>query len=155
LPKLTNNVTVRSLKSGEETEFVCAVNAGFGWERLKPGEVQKWKAETPYFNEEWIHVAECDGKIVSIVVAKQDMEYNRSFKGSRGYLGPAATLPEYRGRNLASALTCRAMNFLCEKGMSSVALYTQEQNVASVALLRKLGFRVGHHWKFMRKSLTA
>ncbi|MCJ7699296.1 GNAT family N-acetyltransferase [Candidatus Bathyarchaeota archaeon] len=155
LPKLTNNITVRSLKSGEETEFVCAVNAGFGWERLKPGEVQKWKAETPYFNEEWIHVAECDGKIVTVVVAKQDMEYNRSFKGSRGYLGPAATLPEYRGRNLASALTCRAMNFLCEKGMSSVALYTQEQNVASVALLRKLGFRVGHHWKFMRKSLTA
>jgi ribosomal protein S18 acetylase RimI-like enzyme len=153
LPEVASGVIVRSLKHDEENEFVGVVNAGFGWERLKPGEVQRWKAEAPYFREDWIHVAECDGKIVSAVVAKQDVEYNKSFKGSRGYLGPAATLPEYRGKNLACALTRRAMNFLFEKGMNSVALYTQEQNVASVALLRKLGFRVGHHWKFMRKNL--
>jgi ribosomal protein S18 acetylase RimI-like enzyme len=83
------------------------------------------------------------------------VEYNKHFNGNRGYLGPAATLPEYRGNNLASAVTRRAMNFLFEKGMNSVALYTQEQNVASVTMVRKLGFRVGHHWKFMRRSLTA
>jgi len=153
LPQVAKSFIIRSLRKGEENEFVSVVNAGFGWERLKSGEVQRWKVEAPYFSEDWVHVAECDGRIVSAVVAKQDVEYNRSFKGSRGYLGPAATLPDCRGRKLASALTRRAMNFLFEKGMSSAALYTQEQNVASVALLQKLGFHVGHHWKFMWKNL--
>jgi len=44
------------------------------------------------------------------------------------------------------------MNFLFEKGMDSVALYTTEQNIPSVTLLRKLGFKIGRHWKFMRKT---
>jgi ribosomal protein S18 acetylase RimI-like enzyme len=87
-------------------------------------------------------------------VAKRDANYNRFFRGNRGYFGPAATIPECRGKNLASALTRRAMNFLFNKGMNSVALYTSEQNVASLALLQKLGFRIGHHWKFMRKELS-
>lgn len=71
----------------------------------------------------------------------------------RGYLGPAATLPEFRGRGLASALTQKAMNFLFVKGMDSVALYTGERNKPSVHLLKKLGFRVGHHWKILVKRL--
>ncbi|MGQ9539263.1 MAG: hypothetical protein ACUVTE_06780 [Candidatus Bathycorpusculaceae bacterium] len=54
---------------------------------------------------------------------------------------------------VASALTRHAMNFLYEKEMDSVGLYTVEQNTPSVMLLRKLGFKVGHHWKFMRKIL--
>lgn len=62
-------------------------------------------------------------------------------------------MPDYRGKNLASALTRRAMNFLYKKGVDSVGLYTVEQNTPSVTLLRKLGFEVGHHWKFIRKTL--
>jgi len=153
LPETPKGIIVRNLKLGEEKEFIAAVNAGFGWERLKQDAVQKWKTDSPDFNEEWIHVAQFGDRIVSVVVAKRDVNYNRFFGGKRGYLGPAATLPEYRGKNLASALTCRAMNFLFEKGMNSAALYTSEQNVASVTLLQKIGFKIGHHWKFMRKNL--
>ena len=154
LPKVPEGVIVRSLKPEEEKEFVEAVNVGFGWERLKLDVIQKWRSECPSFNEEWIHVAELDGKIVSVVVSRSDVKYNKLFGGKRGYFGPAATLAEYRGKNLASALTRRAMNFLFEKGMDSVALYTTEQNVPSVSLLRKLDFEMGHHWKFMRKNLS-
>jgi RimJ/RimL family protein N-acetyltransferase len=46
------------------------------------------------------------------------------------------------------------MNFLYEKGMDSVALYTSEENIPSITLLQKLGFNVGHRWKFMRKKLA-
>jgi ribosomal protein S18 acetylase RimI-like enzyme len=99
-------------------------------------------------------VFEIDKKIVSVVVSRPDVEYNEFFSGRRGYLGPIATIPEHRGKNLASALTRQAMNFLFEKGMDSAALYTSEQNVPSVNLLRKLGFKVGHHWKLMRKNLS-
>lgn len=153
-PKVSEDVTIRGLKPKEEKEFVEAVNAGFGWERLKLGVIQKWKSECPSFNEEWIHVAELDNKIVSIVASRLDVKYNKFLSGKRGYLGPAVTLPEHRGKNLASALTRRAMNFLFENGMDSVASYTTEQNIPSVTLLRKLCFKTSHYWKFMRKSLS-
>jgi ribosomal protein S18 acetylase RimI-like enzyme len=152
LPKIPKGTIVRSLKLNEEKELIEALNAGFGWERVKLGIIQRWKQESPPFSEDWIHVAETDSKIVSVVVAKPDIRHNSFFGGKRGYLGPAATLPEYRGKHLASALTVRAMNFLHEKGMDSVALYTSEQNVSSTTLLQRVGFKVGHHWKFMRKS---
>jgi ribosomal protein S18 acetylase RimI-like enzyme len=153
LPKIPEGVIFRSLKPQEEKELVEAVNTGFGWQRLEIGIIQRWKSECPLFSEELVHVAEHNNKIVSVVASRFDVDYNEFFNGKRGYLGPAATLAEYRSKNLASALTRRAMNFLFEKGMNSVALYTSEQNTASITLLRKLGFEVRHHWKFMRKNL--
>lgn len=153
VPAIPENVVLRSLRVDEEKEFVQTVNAGFSSERLKTGCIGKWKAENPPFNEDWVQIAEAEGKIVSAVVAKPDTYNGESFKGKRGYLGPATTLQDYRGKSLASALTRRAMNFLFENDMQSVALYTGEQNVASVALLKRLGFEVGHHWKFMRRVL--
>jgi len=154
LPKISEDIIIRSLKLDEEKDFVEALNAGFDLERVKSGVIQEWKLEFPSFTEEWIHIAEIGNKIASVVAAKPDTRYNRFFGGNRGYLGPAATLPEYRGKNLASALTRRAMNFLYEKGMNSAALYTSEQNIPSITLLRKFDFKVGHHWKFMRKNLS-
>lgn len=154
IPKVPEGIILRCLRNGEEKEFVEAVNTGFGSERVTLGVIQKWKSESSLFSEEWIQVAETNNKIVSAVVSRPDENHNKFFGGKRGYLGPAATLPEYRNKNLASALTCRAMNFLFEKGMDSVALYTSEQNIPSVTLLRKLDFNIGHHWKFMRKNLS-
>lgn len=153
LPKVPEGTIISSLKTEEEKDFVEAVNAGFDRERLKQGVVQRWKSECPPFSEEWIHIAKLDNKIVSVVVSRPDVKHNKSFGGKRGYLGPAATLSKYRDKNLASVLTCKAMNFLFRKGMDSVALYTSEQNIPSVTLLRKLGFKIGHYWKFLRKHL--
>lgn len=153
LPKVPEGTIISSLKTEEEKDFVEAVNAGFNHERLKQGVVQRWKSECPPFSEELIHIAKLDSKIVSVVVSRPDTKHNEFFGGKRGYLGPAATLSKYRGKNLASALTRRAMNALFEKGMNSVALYTTEQNVPSVTLLRRLNFKIGYHWKFMHKNL--
>ncbi len=154
LPKAPEGIVIRSLKQGEEEELIKVINAGFGWERLKLGVIQQWKNESPPFDEEWIHVAESDGKIVSAVVGKSDTHYNRLFAANRGYLGPAATIQEYCGRNLASTLTCRAMNFLFERGYNPIALHTSEQNAASLALLEKLDFGISHRWKFLYKTLS-
>jgi len=151
LPSIPGGVVVRSLRKEEEKAFVEAVNMGFQTERVKIGDIRKWKEESTPFDEEWVSVAEINDKIVSVVVAKPDSWYNKSSKGNRGYLGPASTLPEHRDKNLVSALTVRAMNFLLAKGMDSVALYTSEQNAASFALLKRIGFEVSHHWRFMRK----
>jgi len=152
IPKVPEGIILRSMRINEEKEFIEAINAGFGWERLKVGIIEMWKADCPPFNEDWVHVAEVNKKIVSAVVSRPDVDYNQHFNGKRGYLGPAATVPEYQNKGLVSALTCRAMNFLLEKGMDSAALYTSEQNFPSVVLLQKLGFKIGHHWKFLRKN---
>lgn len=153
IPKIGRDVILRSLRSDEEKEFVAAVNAGFGWQRLELGDLEIWKSEDPPFNENWVQVAEIEGKIASIVVAKPDTDANKYMHLNRGYLGPAATLPEFRNRHLASALTARSMNFLFEKGINAVRLGTSEQNVSSIALLRGLGFRVESVRKIMRKKL--
>lgn len=153
LPTIPEGVNLRNLRPNEEKEFVEAINSGFERERAKMGDIQLWKTESPPFDEEWIHVAEVKGRIVSVVVAKPDTNYNQFFKSNRGYLGPATTLPENRGKNLASALTVRSMNFLLQKGMDSVALYTSESNAASITLLLRIGFVTKHHWKFLRKTL--
>jgi ribosomal protein S18 acetylase RimI-like enzyme len=154
LPVTAEGLALRTLYISEEADFIKIVNDGFGWQRLRANAVQEWKRDFPGFDENWIHVADYRGKVVSTVVAKEDLNFNTYFKGKRGYLGPAATLPGFRCRNLATALTQEAMNFLCRKGMDSVALHTHEQNVASMALLKKLGFRITHHWSFMQKSIT-
>jgi ribosomal protein S18 acetylase RimI-like enzyme len=154
VPRVPEGTVIRSMKMEEEQELVGTVNEVFGWERLKLGFVQKTKSEFPLFSEEWVHVAELGGKIVSVVVSWPATKYNEFFRARRGYLGPAGTLPEQRGKKLASALTARAMDFLFEKGMETVALHTSERNIPSMTLLRSLGFEVGHQWRFMRKDLS-
>jgi len=151
LPPVPEGFVLRSLRKGEEEEMVETINRAYGKERVSRSSIERWRKDDSLFNEEWIHVADFEGKIVSVVVSRRDLEYNRYFKAKRGYLGPAGTLPEFRGKGLASALTRRAMNFLYEKGMDSVALYTSENNAASIALLRKLGFKIRHNWKFLYK----
>ena len=143
----------RSLRTDEKEQFVEAVNRGFGWKRLELGDLEEWKVEDPPFTEEWVQVAEVKEKIVSIVVAKPDTDSIMYLHLNRGYLGPAATLREFRNKHLASALTARAMNFLYKKGMDSVILGTSEQNVSSITLLQSLGFHVENVRKILRKEL--
>ncbi len=154
IPGVTEGITLRRLRSREEEKLVEVINTGFGWPRLEAGILATWKSEDPPFNVEWVQVAEVNDRIVSAVVARPDTEYNRYLHIQRGYLGPAATLPEFRNKHLASALTTRAMNFLFAKGMTAVRLGTSEQNASSMELLRNLGFRVDAVVKVLRKDLN-
>jgi len=146
------NTLLRELRPDEEADLIEVVNASFGRERLKKGCVERWKEEHGDFDESWIHVAEVDGRMVSAVVSSPDREYNEYYGKRRGYLGPAATLPEFRCRGIAGSLVVKAMNFLFSKGLDSVSLYTDEKNSASQALLRRLGFVVRHRWVEMAKT---
>jgi ribosomal protein S18 acetylase RimI-like enzyme len=154
IPQVAEGTKLRSLRPDEEKELVAVTNTGFGWQRLEPGDLETWKSEDPPFSEDWVQVAEVDETIVSAVVAKPDTDCIKYLHLKRGYLGPAATLPEFRNKHLASALTARSMNFLFEKGMDSVRLGTSEQNVSSIALLHTLGFQVDIVRKILRKKLN-
>jgi ribosomal protein S18 acetylase RimI-like enzyme len=153
IPEVAKGITLRSLRPDEETKLVVVINAGFGWQRLEPGILETWKSEDPPFNEDWVQVAEAGERFASAVVARPDTDAMKYLHVKRGYLGPAATLPEFRNKHLASALTARAMNFLFEKGMDSVRLGTSEENVSSITMLRGLGFQVDVARKILRKEL--
>ena len=153
VPEVSSDVTLRNMESEEEKELVEIINSIFGRERLKIGFVQEWKSEYPPFDEEWVHLAESNNRIVSAVVSRPDKRYNEAFSERRGYLGPAATVSEFRSKHLASALTVRAMNFLFKNGFESVALHTSERNIPSLTLLRKLDFEMRQCRKILRKKL--
>lgn len=153
IPPVKCEATLRSLRPWEEAELIDMTNRAFGFERLSKGCLQEWKDCHPGFSEEWVQMAEAGGRIVSMVVATPDDEFNENFGGRRGYLGPAATLPEYKGMGLVTALTRRAMNFLFEKGMDSVTLYTSETNASSIKLLLRLGFQTRSRWVRLAKQL--
>jgi ribosomal protein S18 acetylase RimI-like enzyme len=153
IAKVAEDTKLRSLKLSEEEKLVELMNTGFGWRRLELGALENWRVEDPPFTEDWVQVAEVNGKIVSAVVARPDTESNKYLHLKRGALGPAATLPEFRSRHLASALTARAMNLLFEKGMDSVRLGASELNIPSQTLLLSLGFQVDNVRKIMRKKL--
>ncbi len=155
IPKLAEDIKLRNLRPNEEQKLVTTINAGFGWQRLKPGILETWKSEDPPFSEDWVQIAEIGERIVSAVVAKPDTDYMKHLHAKRGHLGPAATLPEFRNKHLASALTAKAMNFLFEKGMNSVRLGTSEENISSITLLRNLGFQVEIVRKILRKELKS
>ena len=151
--RLPAGCTTGSLKKDEEEALIQLANTAYAGERLRPGILAQWQAHDPDFSTDWVHVARCDGQLVASVVARSDREYNVYFHANRGYLGPAATLPSYRGKGLSQALTARAMNFLRERGMRTVSLYTWEGNQPAVRLTMNLGFRVAHEWRILSKRV--
>jgi predicted GNAT family acetyltransferase len=57
-------------------------------------------------------------------------------------LGNVATLPEARGRGLATAACARLCRVLLEDGIETIGLNVQAENDAAVRAYTKLGFRV-------------
>jgi GNAT superfamily N-acetyltransferase len=151
LRRLPTGCTIGSLKADEEEALIELANTAYAGERLRPGILAQWQAQDPNFSADWAQVVRCNGQLVGTVVARSDREYNEYYHANRGYLGPAATLPSYRGKGLSQALTARAMNFLHEQGMRSVCLYTWEGNRPAVKLTTNLGFRVTHEWRILNK----
>ena len=151
--RLPAGCTIGSLRTDEEEAFIQVANTAYTAERLRPGILAQWQAQNPDFSTDWVHVARCDGQLVATVVARSDREYNEYFHANRGYLGPAATLPSYRGKGLSQALTARAMDFLRERGICIVCLYTWAGNQSAVRLTTNLGFRAAHEWKIPSKKI--
>ncbi len=151
VPQVATGYVVRSLRADEEEAFIKLANAAYQGERLRPGVLARWKEGDPTFDSNLIQVAEYEGELVSLVVAKSDLMYNKHYNARRGYLGPAGTLPTHRGNNLSKALTARAMNLLRERGMDTACLHTWDKNPSAMAVATSLGFRVDHELIILAK----
>ncbi len=151
LPQVAAGYVVRSLRPDEEEAFIRLANAAYQGERLRPGILTRWKEGDPAFDTDLIQVAEYEGELVALVVAKSDLMYNKHYNASRGYLGPAGTLPTHRGNNLSKALTARAMNLLRERGLETACLHTWDKNPSAMAVATSLGFRVDYELIILAK----
>jgi ribosomal protein S18 acetylase RimI-like enzyme len=153
LERLPAGCIIGSLKVDEEDALIQLANTAYAGERLRAGILAQWQAADPNFSTGWVQVVRCGGQLVGTVVARSDREYNEYYHANRGYLGPAATLPSYRGKGLGEALTARAMNFLRERGMRTACLHTWERNQPAVRLTTNLGFLVVHEWRILTKRV--
>lgn len=151
--QLPEDYTIRSLRPDEEERLIRLANAAYKSDRLQPGVLAKWQARDPDFRTDWVHVAEHEGELVAMVRGCSDRLYNEHFGARRGYLGPAATLRDHRGKGLSKVLTARAMASLRQHGMHAACLYTWSGNPPAVELTKHLGFRLGHEWKILGKNL--
>jgi GNAT superfamily N-acetyltransferase len=154
-PSIAAGYRIRSIRADEEEQLIDLTRDAYSLDRLEPGVLARWRAEDPVFDMNCVQVAEHEGSLVAVVVGCSDLEYNRHYHARRGYLGPAATLPSHRAKGLSKALTARVMNILRDLGMDAACLYTWETNRPALELTRELGFRVGHEWKVLRRSLPA
>ncbi len=145
-------VKLRRLYEGEDPRLIDLVNRSFGFQRLKQEEIASWR-ESPAFNNEWIHVAESASQLVSVTICKEDVEYSRFSGSRRGYIGLGATLPEYRGKGIASLLLASVVNFLYERGFREAVLYTSDANKPSLAVLKRMGFAAHKAYLLMFKHV--
>ncbi|MFQ6090173.1 MAG: GNAT family N-acetyltransferase [Candidatus Bipolaricaulia bacterium] len=155
MPPVPQGYHLRGLRPDEEEALIRVVNTAYDGERLRPGVLARWKEEDPAFSPEWVQVAEHEGQLVAAAVARTDREFNLHYHAKRGYLGPAATLPDHRGRGLNRALTVRVLNLLQEQGLEQASLYTWSGNRTALRVLKGLSFRISHRWRLLTKSSKA
>lgn len=72
-------------------------------------------------------------KLVGLVIANYD--------GRRGWINRLAVLPQYRRRNVASALIGKAEEFLRGKGAKVIAALVSRPNTSSRELFEKNGYK--------------
>lgn len=77
-------------------------------------------------------MAECDGKIIGVIMAGHD--------GRRGYIHHTAVLPEYRKQGIAKRLVDCAMSALDKEGINKVALVAFKKNEIGNGFWENIGF---------------
>jgi ribosomal protein S18 acetylase RimI-like enzyme len=155
LPKepVVEHVHIRSMKKSEMGEVIDVVNAAYRKRRLTQDHFSRWRRQDIQFNEDWVLVAILDEKIVGVLCLREDLQYSQVSGKRRGYMGPAATLPQYRSHGIGRALNWCGMKFLKAHGMDEVSLYTEENNIPVHRLVLDLGYEHRQTWKHFKKTL--
>lgn len=117
------NVVVRNPRQGELMTVWEVLCVAFGEEPRERFRRQIWEDST--FELDQIRVAEVGGKIVSHVwVAERPVFYRGQTILPMGGIGGVGTLPEYRGRGLATLLLKDAIAYMESKGHAISMLFT-------------------------------
>lgn len=91
-------------------------------------------------------VAECDGKIIGVIMAGHD--------GRRGYIHHTAVLPDYRAQGIAKKLVECAMNALDSEGINKVALVAFRKNETGNGFWEHIGFTEREDLVYRNKNIN-
>ncbi len=90
-------------------------------------------------------VAECDGKIIGVIIAGND--------GRRGFIYHTAVLPDYRNQGIGRKLVDNAMSALEKEGLNKVALVVFDRNEIGNGFWENIGFTVRDDLVYRNKNI--
>ena len=124
------NIRVMTISDYEEIYDVWINTPGMGLNSTDDSKegIEKYLKRNPTTS----FVAECDGKVVGVIMAGHD--------GRRGYLQHTAVLSAYRNQGIAKTLVEAAMKALEKEGIHKVALVAFKKNEIGNGFWEHLGF---------------
>jgi ribosomal protein S18 acetylase RimI-like enzyme len=124
------NIRVMAISDYEEIYDVWINTPGMGLNSTDDSKegIEKYLKRNPTTS----FVAECDGKVVGVIMAGHD--------GRRGYLHHTAVLSAYRNQGIAKMLVEAAMKALEKEGIHKVALVAFKKNEIGNGFWEHLGF---------------
>ena len=88
-----------------------------------------------------IFVAEWEGEVVGYVYAGIEPMSWKELRDVAGFVHDVAVVPAARRRKIAETLVATAAEWLTQRGVLRVMLWTAEANAAAQRMFEKLGFR--------------
>ena len=124
------NIRVMTISDYEEIYDVWINTPGIGLNSTDDSKegIEKYLKRNPTTS----FVAECDGKVVGVIMAGHD--------GRRGYLHHTAVLSAYRNQGIAKTLVEAAMKALEKEGIHKVALVAFKKNEIGNGFWEHIGF---------------
>ena len=150
LPALDPTIIIRSYLPGiDDTAWLDLNNTVFkdhpeqgNWslKDLKTRINEEWFDQTGFFS------AELNQKMIGSAWCKIHGDHTHDHAGGKhnhpaiGELYITAIDQRFRGQQIGKALTITVLNYLKYRGLASVMLYVDEENLAAVSLYKSLGF---------------
>lgn len=135
-PEVSTDLHIERVDAAHATAFAALIAPAFDW----PGALRPWLARF-VGRPGWRHYMAFDGKVPAATAALYT-------NGAYGYLGPAATHPDYRRRGAQSALIARrirdARTLGCETLVTETAEDRAEHPAPSYRNMRRMGFEVAY-----------
>ena len=125
---MPNDIVIRFYRKGDEEGIVNAINSSFGSFRdfgLNKDIWLNYSLIDEGFKEENAVVAEVDGKIVGhIQIIDRDLSIGDNFFVKNGGIANVCTMPEYRGRGIASRMMEKALEKMIDEKYLISSLFT-------------------------------
>ena len=158
-PQLTDGVTVRTFRTGQDEDAWVALNRRAFARHPEQGAWTRadldLREREPWFDADGFFLAERAGQLVGFHWTKihggrssEDPARHAGNGDGHGHepIGEVYVVgvdPSERGTGLGRALTLIGLRYLRSQGLSQVMLYVDETNAAAIGLYESLGFT---HW---------
>lgn len=130
VPSADGPARIRPATPAEHEALLVVDTAAF----RPPWQISAVIARKAMAQARWLTVAEVDGQLVGYQLTTPTV--------NGAHLSRLAILPQWQGRGLGAALVADMIEQCRREGAREISVNTQDSNAASLALYRRLGFRL-------------